>query len=53
VGRSYLIQYAEGLTGVGWKDVTNVVAGASNQVVTVPDAGAVGSGHRYYRLLIP
>jgi hypothetical protein len=50
--QSYTIQYRDDLAAGGWRNLTNVLAGATTHVAEVPDP-AGGARERFYRLVTP
>jgi hypothetical protein len=51
-GVGYDLQYRTNLQTGGWEQLTNLTAGTITTVFNVTDA-AVGSGSRFYRLVVP
>ena len=49
--QSYTIQFADDLTGGGWRTLTNVAAGAATRFVDVSDPANGNARGRFYRLV--
>jgi hypothetical protein len=52
-GRSYRIQYCDGLAGYQWNTLTNVAPQLRENTVEIPETRPAGASGRFYRLSTP
>ena len=51
VGATYRVDYCSSLTTANWQPLLNSIPGTGNVIVTT-DAGGVGAGKRFYRVVL-